>query len=84
MNAGFDTSATDRENSELLTAYEVSRWLRVDMSWVKNHSTRVEPLLPSIKFGKSKRSSRRYVRSQVQDFINQHMVTGNRNLRRLR
>ena len=41
---------------KLLTASEVAEWLNVSSGWVRDHATgRRQPVLPSIKLGKSLR-----------------------------
>jgi predicted DNA-binding transcriptional regulator AlpA len=42
--------------ARLLTVSEISRWLAVSPSWVRDHATgRRQPLLPCIKLGRSLR-----------------------------
>jgi hypothetical protein len=50
---------------DLLNAREVGQMLGVDVSWVKNHSTRLLPFIPSVKWGDGPRSPRRYRRVDI-------------------
>jgi hypothetical protein len=43
--------------------------LGVNISWVKNHTTRVEPLLPHIQLGIGKNGKRRFKRQHIVQFI---------------
>lgn len=64
------------EQNPLLDEHDVARMLNVNVSWVKNHSTRVRPILPSVKLGASKRSKRRYRKEDIQQFIADYWVRG--------
>ena len=59
---------------DLLTAHEVAAMLAVDISWVKNHCTRVEPFLPHIRLGGGRRTTRRFRRTDILQFIEEHFV----------
>ena len=37
---------------KLLTPSEVARWLGVSAAWVRDHATRKQPKLPSVRLGK--------------------------------
>ena len=43
-------STTNRE--KLLTPKEVSEWLNLSQSWVRDHATRKQPRIKSLKIGK--------------------------------
>lgn len=43
--------------------------LRVDVSWVKNHSTRSLPRLKSFDLGGGRYANRRFIRRDVKEFI---------------
>lgn len=60
---------------DLLSAREVAAMLGVDVSWVKNHSTRVEPFIPHIKLGGGRYATRRFKRDHIIKFIDDHLVT---------
>jgi predicted DNA-binding transcriptional regulator AlpA len=50
------------DGTRLLTVAEVSEWLAVSPSWVRDHATgRRRPILPCIKLGKSLRFDQRRV-----------------------
>jgi excisionase family DNA binding protein len=54
--------------SQLLTVRQVSEWLNVSPSWVRDHATnRRRPALPSLKLGKSLR----FREDQVSEWIRQ-------------
>ena len=50
---------------DLLNAREVAAMLAVDVSWVKNHCTRVEPFIPHIKLGGGGYATRRFKRTHT-------------------
>lgn len=58
----------------LLTQKEVAQKLRVSEAWVKDHCTRSHPRLPHVKFGKGQRAVRRFVLSQIEQYIQDHLV----------
>jgi hypothetical protein len=60
---------------DLLNAREVAAILAVDVSWVKNHCTRVEPFIPHIKLGGGRYATRRFKREHIMKFIDDHLVT---------
>jgi excisionase family DNA binding protein len=37
---------------KLLTPSEVARWLGVSAAWVRDHATRKQPQLPTVRLGK--------------------------------
>ena len=49
----------------LLGPAEVAKWLGVSVAWVRDHSTRKSPRIPTVKAGKLLR----YRPSDVKDFI---------------
>ena len=54
----------------LLTSQELADWLNVTVQWVRDHTTRIEPIVPHIKIGKNVRFRRadvaRFLRQQFQ------------------
>jgi hypothetical protein len=66
---------TPKAPEDLLNASEVATMLSVDISWVKNHCTRVEPFLPHIKLGGGRYATRRFKREHILKFIDDHLVT---------
>ena len=65
------------ENSQdrLLNSHEVAEMLGVDVSWVKNHCTRVEPYLPFVRLGGGRYAMRRFRRDQILQFIEENTYT---------
>jgi hypothetical protein len=61
-----------KDPDDLLNGREVATMLGVDVSWVKNHCTRVEPLLPHIKLGIGKNAKRRFKREHILQFIEEN------------
>lgn len=59
---------------DLLTAQEVAAMLAVNVSWVKNHCTRVEPFLPHIRLGGGRRTTRRFRHADILRFIEDHFI----------
>jgi predicted DNA-binding transcriptional regulator AlpA len=54
------------EGTRLLTVAEISNWLAVSQSWVRDHATgRRRPILPCIKLGKSLRFDQKRVAEWV-------------------
>lgn len=64
-----------RSPDDLLTARDVANLLAVNISWVKNHCTRVEPFLPHVKLGGGRYATRRFRHEDIMQFINDHLVT---------
>ena len=60
---------------DLLTASEVASMLAVDVSWVANHCTRVEPFIPHIKLGGGRYATRRFKKELILEFIDNHLIT---------
>ena len=54
-----------KSSDDLLNAHEVAAMLAVDVSWVKNHCTRVEPFIPHIKLGGGGYATRRFKRTHT-------------------
>lgn len=52
-------------NQSLLTPSEVARWLGVSAGWVRDHATRKEPRIPSVRLGKLMR----FRPSDIEEFI---------------
>ena len=63
-----------RTPDDLMTARDVAAMLSVDISWVKNHCTRVEPFLPHIRLGGGRSTTRRFRRADILQFIEEHFV----------
>jgi hypothetical protein len=49
--------------------------LCVDISWVNNHCTRVEPFIPHIKLGGGRYATRRFKKELILQFIDDHLIT---------
>jgi hypothetical protein len=64
-----------KEPTDLLNTREVAQMLGVEASWVKNHSTRLMPFIPSIKWGDGPKGPRRYRREDILRFIEDHVQT---------
>jgi hypothetical protein len=62
----------ERHPDDLLDAHAVAAMLSVDVSWVKNHCTRVEPLLPYIQLGVGKNAKRRFKREHILKVIEEN------------
>jgi hypothetical protein len=62
----------EKAPDRLLTSHEVADMLGVDVSWVKNHCTRVEPYLPFVRLGGGRYAMRRFRREQILEFIDLH------------
>jgi hypothetical protein len=60
---------------DLLNASEVASMLSVDISWVNNHCTRVEPFIPHIKLGGGRYATRRFKKELILQFIDDHLIT---------
>jgi predicted DNA-binding transcriptional regulator AlpA len=68
------TTPTPKPDDHLLTMDEVATMLGVSISFVKNHSTRVKPFIPSVKWGdEGTRSTRRYRKADIMKFIEDHL-----------
>lgn len=63
-----------KSSEDLLNQREVAAWLGVDISWVKNHCTRVQPILPHIKLGGGRYATHRFRRRDIEDFLALHTV----------
>lgn len=57
-----------KRQDKFLTAKELSAWLNVSESWVRDHSTRKQPRLPVLRIG----GVVRFSESAVQTFIEQY------------
>jgi hypothetical protein len=62
----------EKHPDNLLTGREVAAMLGVDPSWVKNHCTRVEPMLPFIQLGLGRTAKRRFKREHILQFIEEN------------
>jgi hypothetical protein len=65
----------ERISERLLNSHEVADILGVDISWVKNHCTRVKPFLPYVRLGAGRYAMRRFRRDQILRFIEEHTYT---------
>ncbi len=68
---------TDEKNarSPLLTVRQVSEWLNVSPSWVRDHATnRRRPALPSLKLGKSLRFREDQVAKWIRELSEQRVI----------
>lgn len=59
----------DASAESLLNARDVAELLNVHISWVKNHCTRTEPILPFVQFGEG---TRRFRKEDILQFIEEH------------
>jgi len=50
---------------KLLTPSEVARWLGVSAAWVRDHATRKQPRLPTVRLGKLMR----FRADDIEEFI---------------
>lgn len=67
--------APTKDPDDLLDSHDVAKMLKVTVSWVKNHCTRNEPLLPHVKFGEGQRAATRFKRADIINFIEQYHVS---------
>jgi hypothetical protein len=68
----------EKSSDALLTPREVADILSVDVSWVKNHCTRIKPFLPHIRLGGGRYATRRFKREDILRFIDELMVHSRR------
>lgn len=54
-----------RQRERLMTPGEVARWLGVSPGWVRDHATRKEPKLPTVRLGKLMR----FTAADIEEFI---------------
>jgi predicted DNA-binding transcriptional regulator AlpA len=66
------TVPAEKAPDRLLNAHEVADILGVDVSWVKNHCSRVKPFLPHVRLGGGRYAMRRFRREQILEFIDLH------------
>lgn len=58
-----------------MTAKQVADKLGMSPEWVRDHSTRKLPLLPSVKFGpESSKAARRYREEDIERFVAEHLT----------
>jgi hypothetical protein len=69
------TAPADKSPDQLMNSQEVADMLGVDISWVKNHTTRVEPYLPFVKLGGGRYAMRRFRRDHILKFIEENTYT---------
>src|SRR5271170_6199148 len=62
-------------SDHLLNSHEVAEMLGVDVSWVKNHTTRTESFLPYVRLGAGRYAMRRFRRDQILQFIEENTYT---------
>jgi predicted DNA-binding transcriptional regulator AlpA len=61
--------------SRLLTVKQVAEKLGMSPEWVRDHSTRKRPLLPSVKFGpENSKAARRYREEDIERFVAEHLM----------
>lgn len=67
----------------LLSLDDVAKMLQVSKAWVRDHTSRRNPKIPCVRFG-GKRAVLRFRPQDVNDFINEHLIstgdTGERGL----
>lgn len=54
---------------DLITDEQVLAWLAVDKTWLADHRTRVEPIIPHVKLGKTIRYSRRAIQRWLSECL---------------
>jgi hypothetical protein len=54
---------------DLITEEQVVGWLAVDKTWLADHRTRVEPIIPHVKLGKTIRYSRRAIQYWLSECV---------------
>jgi hypothetical protein len=59
---------------DLLDYRDVAKMLSVNVAWVKNHCTRIEPFLPHSRLGVGRTAKRRFKREDILKFIEENMV----------
>jgi hypothetical protein len=64
----------EKSPDDLLNNRELAAWFGVDISWVKNHCTRTEPILPFIQLGGGRYATRRFRRCDIEEFLALHTV----------
>ena len=64
----------EKSPEDLLNNRELAIWFGVDISWVKNHCTRTEPILPFIQLGGGRYATRRFRRCDIEEFLALHTV----------
>jgi excisionase family DNA binding protein len=73
MSTCNDISASDHNGSKgmekLLTPDEVAKLLDVKMSWLMDHVTRIEPIIPHIRIGRMIRFRRQDVTQWLNSMV---------------
>ena len=59
----------------LWTLDEVAEFLQMSKDWVRDHATRRQPRIPSIRLG-GRRAVLRFRPQDVRQFVNEHLRTG--------
>jgi hypothetical protein len=71
MPPGSRSPMNDRitPKDKLLTPQEVCQWMDVKMNWLKDHTTRSQPIVPHIRMGKVIR----FRRTDIAEFIERQL-----------
>jgi hypothetical protein len=83
-----DGTKKQDDDESLITDEEAMKFLRVDKRWLRDHTTRTEPIIPHIRMGKEIRYSRRaliaWAHAQTETGVNRPRLKSmeRRNLRR--
>ena len=71
----FEQNEPKNMRSQLLTVRQVSEWLNVSPSWVRDHATnRRRPALPSLRLGKSLRFREEQLLEWIRQLSEQKMI----------
>jgi hypothetical protein len=62
----------EKHPDHLLNSHEAADMLGVEVSWVKNHCTHVQPLLTYVQLGIGKNAKRRFRREDIIQFIDEN------------
>ena len=67
MNTSTVTEVNSANATEIMTSEEVMELLQVKRSWLNDHTTRIEPIVPHFRMGREKRFFRSVVMSWLKD-----------------
>jgi predicted DNA-binding transcriptional regulator AlpA len=70
-----DQPQIEQNPTPLLTIRDVAKLLGVSVGWIRDHSTRRNPRIPVVRLG-GRRALLRYRQSDVDQFISEHISTG--------
>jgi hypothetical protein len=63
-----------KDRDDLLYMRDVAEMLAVNVAWLRNHCTRIEPFLPHTRLGFGKTAKRRFKRQDILQFIEENMI----------